>query len=66
MRGEKTISASFVQRALRIGYPRAARLVSLLEARGLVGADPGGGQGRTVLLKAESEAEEEVEALEQI
>ncbi len=66
MRGEKTISASFVQRALRIGYPRAARLVSLLEARGLVGADPGGGQGRTVLLKAESEAEEEDEALEQI
>ena len=66
IRGEKTISASFVQRALRIGYPRAARLVSLLESKGLVGADPGGGQGRAVLLKADTEAEEEDEAFEHI
>lgn len=66
IRGQKTISASFVQRALRIGYPRAARLVSLLESEGLVGADPGGGQGRAVLLKAETETEEEHGAFEQI
>ena len=66
IRGEKTISASFVQRALRIGYPRAARLVTELESKGLVGADPGGGQGRAVLLKAGDETEEEEEEFEHI
>ena len=40
IRGEKTISASFVQQELQIGYPRAARLVALLESKGLVGAVP--------------------------
>ena len=52
IRGEKTISASFVQRELKIGYPRAARLVSLLESKGLVRAEAGSDQRRTVLLKA--------------
>ena len=55
IRGEKTISASFVQRRLQIGYPRAARLVSLLEKKGVVGANPGGGKGRVVLLKTAAE-----------
>ena len=64
IRGEKTITASFVQRELKIGYPRAARLVKLLESRGLVSAEPAGGQRRTVLVKAGAESGEENETLE--
>jgi S-DNA-T family DNA segregation ATPase FtsK/SpoIIIE len=36
------ISASFLQRRLGIGYPRAARLVDLLEERGIVGTSEDG------------------------
>lgn len=64
IRGEKTISASFVQQELKIGYPRAARLVKLLESRGLVSAEPAGGQRRTVLMKAGAASGEESEPLE--
>ncbi len=64
IRGEKTISASFVQQELKIGYPRAARLVKLLETRGLVSAEPAGGQRRTVLMKAGAASGEEDEPLE--
>jgi S-DNA-T family DNA segregation ATPase FtsK/SpoIIIE len=42
------VSTSMLQRRLRIGYPRAARLMDLLEAEGLVGAAEGQGT-RTVL-----------------
>ena len=42
-------STSFVQRQLRIGFPRAARLMDQLEERGVVGPDEGGGRGREVL-----------------
>ena len=66
IRGEKTISASFVQRELKIGYPTAARLVSLLEKKGLVRAEAGGGQRRTVMAKAVSESQEEDGALEEV
>ena len=48
--GHETISTSFIQRRLRIGYPRAARIVEQLEEHGIVGPDRGGGQGREVLL----------------
>jgi len=34
-------SASFLQRRLRVGYARAARLIDLLEERGVVGAGDG-------------------------
>ena len=34
-------STSFLQRKLRIGYARAARLVDMLEERGVVGAGSG-------------------------
>ena len=65
IRGEKSISASFVQQELKIGYPRAARLVSLLESKGLVRAEAGGDQRRTVLLKTDSEPGGEDEAFEE-
>jgi S-DNA-T family DNA segregation ATPase FtsK/SpoIIIE len=39
-------SISLLQRKLRIGYQRAARLVDQLEAAGIVGPDPGTGQAR--------------------
>ena len=65
IRGVKTISASFVQRELQIGYPRAARLVALLESKGFIATDPGGGQSRKVLLKPSPETGGEDGKLEQ-
>ncbi len=53
MRGLTTCSTSLLQRKLRVGYPKAAQLMDQLEAKGLVGPDLGGGQGRAVLLKNE-------------
>ena len=43
-------SASMLQRRLRIGYPRAARLMDQLEEMGLVGRVQSGGRTREVLL----------------
>jgi S-DNA-T family DNA segregation ATPase FtsK/SpoIIIE len=43
-------SASFLQRRLRIGYPRAARLLDELETMGIVGPAQGGGRERDVLV----------------
>ncbi|MDH7485502.1 MAG: DNA translocase FtsK [Anaerolineae bacterium] len=43
------VSTSFLQRKLRIGFPRAARLMEILEEEGIVGPDEGGGRGREVL-----------------
>lgn len=48
--GRDSISASFIQRRLHVGFPRAARLVDQMEDRGLIGPDRGGGRGRRVLL----------------
>ncbi len=50
-------SASFLQRRLRVGYARAARLIDLLEQAGVVG--PGeGAKPREVLLGPESLSQE--------
>jgi DNA segregation ATPase FtsK/SpoIIIE, S-DNA-T family len=50
LRGKQQVSTSLLQRQLRIGYPRAARLMEQLEAMGAVGPDEGGGRSRRVLL----------------
>jgi S-DNA-T family DNA segregation ATPase FtsK/SpoIIIE len=41
-------SVSLLQRKLRIGYSRAARLIELLEEKGIVGPDEGPTRGRAV------------------
>jgi DNA segregation ATPase FtsK/SpoIIIE-like protein len=47
-------SISLLQRRLRIGYSRAARLIDLLEERGVIGPSEAGGRSREVLDGAES------------
>jgi S-DNA-T family DNA segregation ATPase FtsK/SpoIIIE len=45
-----TASASMLQRRLRIGYPRAARLMDELEDLGVIGRPQSGGRTREVLI----------------
>ncbi len=52
-RGEA--SASMLQRALRIGYPRAARLMDELEELGVIGRPQSGGRTREVLIGEEED-----------
>ena len=47
------ISASLNQRKYRIGYNRAARIVDLLEERGIIGPQ-NGSKPREVLIKKEA------------
>jgi DNA segregation ATPase FtsK/SpoIIIE, S-DNA-T family len=49
VRSSGRASASMLQRRLRIGYPRAARLLDQLEEAGVVGPSHGGGREREVL-----------------
>lgn len=53
VRQQQRASASMLQRRLRIGYPRAARLLDQLEAMGVVGPSQGGGKEREVLISEE-------------
>jgi S-DNA-T family DNA segregation ATPase FtsK/SpoIIIE len=50
VRETRRCSASMLQRRLRIGYPRAARLVDELEEMGVVGPAQHGGKEREVLI----------------
>ena len=51
------VSTSLLQRRFRLGYNRAARVVDLLEERGIVGP-PNGSKPREVLVKLEDNSEE--------
>lgn len=55
VRQQQRASASMLQRRLRIGYPRAARLLDQLEAMGVVGPSQGGGKEREVLVREEDD-----------
>lgn len=49
VRETQRASTSLIQRRLRVGYPRAARLMDELEELGVVGPSQGGGKEREVL-----------------
>jgi len=51
------ISASLVQRRFKVGYNRAARIIDLLEERGIIGPQ-NGSKPREVLVKLEENPEE--------
>jgi DNA segregation ATPase FtsK/SpoIIIE, S-DNA-T family len=51
-------SVSLLQRRLRIGYPRAARLIDQLEEMGIVGPSQGAGKDRDVLVEPDEEDED--------
>ncbi len=59
VRQSQRASASLLQRRLRIGYPRAARLLDQLEEMRVVGPSQGGGKERDVLLGPLDEEEAE-------
>jgi S-DNA-T family DNA segregation ATPase FtsK/SpoIIIE len=55
-------SASLLQRKMRLGYPRAARLMDELYARGIIGREQAGGRTREVLVgKGPAEDETDLE-----
>jgi len=57
VRSTQRASASLLQRRLRIGYPRAARLLDQLEEMEIVGPSLGGGKERDVLVSPTDEEE---------
>lgn len=58
VRGMQKASASLLQRKLRIGYPRAARLMDELEKLGVVGPLNPGGRERDVLVSRDEDSDE--------
>jgi len=61
VRSSQRASASLLQRRLRIGYPRAARLLDQLEEMNIVGPSLGGGKERDVLVSPNDEEESETD-----
>ena len=53
IRQEKKASTSMLQRRLRLGYTRAARIVDILENRGILGPE-NGAKGREILVDLDS------------
>jgi S-DNA-T family DNA segregation ATPase FtsK/SpoIIIE len=58
VRDSQKASTSLIQRKLRIGYPRAARLMDELSALGYVGPSKGSGIEREVFIAPDEEFEE--------
>jgi S-DNA-T family DNA segregation ATPase FtsK/SpoIIIE len=48
-------SASLLQRRLRVGYPRAARLIDELEEMGIIGPSVGSGKDRELLVDSDDD-----------
>jgi len=68
VREHNQASASFLQRQMRIGYPRAARLIDQLQEIGVVGPPEVGGRTRTVIQvdeTADDDSEDKDEADEE-
>ncbi len=59
IKAEGHASASYFQRQLRIGYPRAARLVDQLEEMGIIGPSQGGGREREILMDPDPDSDED-------
>ena len=59
IKAEGHASASYFQRQLRVGYPRAARLVDQLEEMGVIGPSQGGGRERDILIDLEEDHPED-------
>jgi DNA segregation ATPase FtsK/SpoIIIE, S-DNA-T family len=57
VRQTQRASASLLQRRLRIGYPRAARLIDELEELGIIGPSHGSGREREVFVDPDDEIE---------
>jgi S-DNA-T family DNA segregation ATPase FtsK/SpoIIIE len=54
-------SASLLQRKMRLGYPKAARLMDELQKRGIIGRQQAGGKTREVLRRGEGAEDAEDE-----
>lgn len=52
VRAEGRASVSLLQRRLRIGYARAARLIDEMENQGIIGPEEGRGRARPILIPA--------------
>jgi S-DNA-T family DNA segregation ATPase FtsK/SpoIIIE len=53
VRKHNRASISLLQRRLRIGYSRAARLIDIMEEQDIIGPEEGGSRGRQVLITKE-------------
>lgn len=65
VRVKRRASASYLQRHLRLGYPRAAWLIEELESRGVLGPPSGARKEREILLPEPENEGEEDEAFEE-
>ncbi|MSP12856.1 MAG: DNA translocase FtsK [Chloroflexi bacterium] len=65
IRGAERASVTLLQRRLRIGYSRAARLMDLMEKQGIVGPPEGANRSREVLIQDKDQSDEDAEEEEE-